>query len=126
MKPVGKIIGFAAVLAATFGAWAALTPSYAQYVDGWGHAVWGHWAFGGLWFVLVWAVLIVAAIALVRAFTRRRIEPVAVPSPPTKPTPLDILDERFARGEIDKADYEERRRVLSNRGVDPPNTDGKT
>jgi putative membrane protein len=28
-------------------------------------------------------------------------------------TPLDILKERFARGEIDKDEYEERRRVLA-------------
>jgi putative membrane protein len=27
-------------------------------------------------------------------------------------TPLDILKERFARGEIDKEEYEERRRTL--------------
>jgi len=27
-------------------------------------------------------------------------------------TPLDILRERFARGEIDKDEFEERRRVL--------------
>jgi len=28
---------------------------------------------------------------------------------------LDILDERFARGEIDQQEYEERRRTLTNR-----------
>jgi putative membrane protein len=28
---------------------------------------------------------------------------------------LDILDERFARGEIDQAEYEERRRTLTER-----------
>jgi putative membrane protein len=32
---------------------------------------------------------------------------------PPGQTPLDILRERFARGEIDKDEFEERRRVLS-------------
>jgi putative membrane protein len=31
--------------------------------------------------------------------------------PPTR-MPLDILKERFARGEIDKAEFDDRRRVL--------------
>ena len=35
------------------------------------------------------------------------------PGPPR--TALDILDERFARGEIDATEYEERRRLISQR-----------
>jgi putative membrane protein len=33
-------------------------------------------------------------------------------------TPLDILKERFARGDIDKPEYEDRRRILSDQGDD--------
>ncbi len=34
------------------------------------------------------------------------------PYPPPGKTPLDILKERFARSEIDKDEFEERRRAL--------------
>lgn len=34
--------------------------------------------------------------------------------PQGRDTPLDILKHRFARGEIDRAEYEDRKRLLSN------------
>ncbi|MHB0954675.1 MAG: SHOCT domain-containing protein [Allorhizobium sp.] len=85
----------------------------------WGpHMIWwwggGWWAmiFGPLFMILFLAVLIAALVILVRW--------LGGPSPGTFPlhhappgrTPLDILKERFARGEIDKDEFEERRRIL--------------
>jgi putative membrane protein len=34
------------------------------------------------------------------------------PQAPTRPTSREILDERFARGEIDREEYEDRRAAL--------------
>jgi putative membrane protein len=68
--------------------------------------------FGALFMILVIAVVI----ALVLLFARTFAGPWHGDTPPyqTAPgrTPLDILKERFAPGEIDKQEYEERRRVL--------------
>jgi putative membrane protein len=49
------------------------------------------------------------AVLLVRWLLRPR---AGEPSVQPAKTPLDILRERFARGEIDKEEFEERRRVL--------------
>lgn len=68
--------------------------------------------FGPLLMILFLAVFIAAVVLLVRWLGGPWQRPV--PPHPTLPsrTPLDILKERFARGEIDKDEYEERRRVL--------------
>jgi putative membrane protein len=67
--------------------------------------------FGPLFMILVLAVVIVAAVAVVRGVSGPLY---SGHPPPTQPgrTPLDILKERYARGEIDKEEFEERRRVL--------------
>lgn len=68
--------------------------------------------FGPLFMILFLAVLIAAVVVLVRWLGGPW--PGAVTSHHSLPgrTPLDILKERFARGEIDKDEFEERRRVL--------------
>ena len=77
------------------------------------------WSGGGGWYgtilgplimILLLAVLIAAAVLLVRWVGGQW---PGTSSPNQAPrTPLEILRERFARGEIDKAEFEERRRVL--------------
>jgi putative membrane protein len=63
----------------------------------------------GPFMMLIVIGLIVLAVAyLLRTFGRNSAtaaEPIS---------PLDILKERFARGEIDRAEYESRKQALSN------------
>ena len=107
-----------------FAAGAVLAPSalWAQAPSdaeryAWGpHMMWwgGGWTmiFGPLFMILFLAVLIAAVVFLAR-WAGGPWQTSAPPhhTPPGR-TPLDILKERFARGEIDKNEFEERRRVL--------------
>lgn len=79
----------------------------------WGHMPgWDGWSSGWVWFavghVLWWTLLIVAIVVLLRFALRRR----AAPSAATPDRALELLRERFARGEIDEQEFEARRRVL--------------
>lgn len=76
----------------------------------WGH-MWGwdgSWGMGWGWFglahLLWWLLLIAGAIALVRALGAGRRG---------RDSAMDILRERYARGEIDRGEYEERRKQLA-------------
>ena len=62
--------------------------------------------------ILMIAVVIAAAILLVRWIGGPWPGSAVTPSVPPANTALDILKERFARGEIDRTEFEERRRVL--------------
>ena len=71
---------------------------------------WQGWFFGPISMIVFIALAIVVVVFLVRwlgAPTQRS----ALHSP-SDITPLDILNERFAKGEIDKEEFEERRRML--------------
>lgn len=109
--PITRLIATTAAVLPCGGA-LAQTSDPDRYFYG-PHMMWGGgWygmIFGPLFMILALAALIVVAVVLVRWLGG--LGPGAAPPAPRQ-TPIDILNERFARGEIDKDEYEERRRVL--------------
>ena len=71
---------------------------------------WHGWFFGPIMMILFIAVAVVVIVLLVR-WLGGAGHGGALHGPPGK-TPLDILKERFAKGEIDKQEFEDRRRAL--------------
>ena len=73
---------------------------------GWGAMGWGGWIMMILIVLTVWAAVAVAGIAIFRGLRARRVSS----SSPGEAGRL--LDERFARGEIDSDEYTARREAL--------------
>ena len=106
----------AAVTLLPGAAWAQTSPDLDRYgwgphMTGWGGG-WFGMIFGPIFMILVLALVIAVAVLLVRWFGGPWQAGVSH-QPPLARTPLDILKERFARGEIDKEEFEERRRILA-------------
>ena len=76
----------------------------------WGYNGYGFGGFGmGLGMLLFWGLVFAAVLLLARGFGGRC---AANPQRPRENSALEILRERYARGEIDKAEFEEKRRDL--------------
>jgi putative membrane protein len=69
---------------------------------------WGMHGFGLVWMVLFWALVIAAVYFLVRAF----IGNGADRSDNSGDRALEILEERFARGELTREEFEEKLQTL--------------
>ena len=72
---------------------------------------WYGWFVGPIMMILFIAVADAVVVLLVRWFGGSGHG--AAPHLRPGKAPLDILEERFARGEIDKEEFEERRRILN-------------
>jgi putative membrane protein len=79
---------------------------YGPGVSGWG------WFWMVFSMVVFWGLLITLAVVLVRGLNR----PAGPPDQQPRPTPEQLLAERFARGEIDEDEYHRRLDALQRRG----------
>ena len=74
-----------------------------------GHG-WGWIGVGMVHMLLFWGLIILAIVALVRFLSSTS----KTDNNDERRMPLDILKERFARGEIDAKEFEERKRLLED------------
>lgn len=80
----------------------------------WGHYGWDGWGWAGMGFGMIgmslfWILLVIALVALVRGMWGSGNPPESG----QRRTALDILKERYARGEIERDEFEQKKRDLS-------------
>lgn len=68
----------------------------------------GLFGFGGIFMVLVWVLIIAGIVVLVRSLMQTRQGGMGDRSA------LDILKERYAKGEINKEEFEHKKKDLMN------------
>ena len=81
------------------------------------HMMWGGWYgmfMGPLMMIIFIAVVVILVVLAVRWLGGNGHGPGTHAQTSPGKAPLDILKERFARGEIDKDEFEEGRRVLGD------------
>lgn len=87
-----------------------MMPGAPERVGEWGagmHAMWGLWGVGMMLMMLVfWGVVIAGLVLAVRWLARRTGEG-------RSDSALEILRQRYARGEIDRDEFEARKRDLT-------------
>jgi putative membrane protein len=81
------------------------------------HDTWMDWGWHGMWLgPLLWLALIAFVVWAALPLLRRGQDEGPRPANGATPakSPLDILKERFAKGEIDQQEFETRRKTLES------------
>jgi len=114
IKHTAMAAGISALLIISTSVWPQQGPSGTEGYPYGPHMAWsGGWygmIFGPLFMILTLAAVIAVAALLVRWIGG----PWHAAQPSHGRTALDILKERYARGEIDKDEFDERRRVIGD------------
>lgn len=74
-----------------------------------GSSSWGYILFCGLMMVLFWGAIIALVVSLMRG---RGKDEVSDGASQRRPTAFEILQERYARGEIDQQEYQQHKHDL--------------
>jgi len=119
MRQMLRLSTFLTVLATAAPALAAETGTETGYMHhgfgAWGGHMGGHWGggfLGPIFMIVVLAVVIALVVMLVRRLGDTPGRHDGHPGARHRQTPLDILEERFARGEVEREEFEERRKLL--------------
>ena len=83
---------------------------------GWGNQGYGMGWFGGIFMILFWVLVLVGIVFSIRYLTTGKTTSFGKEGS----DPLDILKKRYASGEIDTEEYEERRKVLQKEILSGP------
>lgn len=95
---------------------ALFLPPLLGWAFGWGDGrYWMMGGYGWMWFMPVfmvafWGLVIWAVVAVIQGFSQTSGFRAA---PDQQDSAMEILKRRYARGEIDKEEYEEKKRVLA-------------
>jgi len=110
-----KFLVMGAASLAAFGysslVWAQqAAPYYGRHMM-WGEG-WYGWFFGPVMMILFLAIAVAVVVLIVRWLGGTGHSGSATPVVPSRKHAIDILKDRFARGEIEKEEFEEKRRIL--------------
>jgi putative membrane protein len=73
----------------------------------------GGWGgYGGGFGMIIWLIILIAIVALVVWLVRSAASPGMHHMPPRRSSGLDVLEERYARGEINRDEYLQKKRDL--------------
>ncbi|MGB9129207.1 MAG: SHOCT domain-containing protein [Thiobacillus sp.] len=76
-----------------------------SYNHGWMFDGWGGMLLGSVWMILIWAIPLLLIVALLKYLFAKPRETGSRADTPEQKTPLDILKEAYARGEVDRDTY---------------------